>query len=75
MQNEDFNLHLLGFDDQELARQLAAQEAVGLTDEDEVLDVPTAAVTRPGDLWLLISRKGRRQHGVLCGDGHTGWII
>ena len=65
---EDFNLDLLGFDDQELARQLADQEAAGLIDEDEIPDVPTAPVTRPGDLWLLGTRKGHPQHRVLCGD-------
>ncbi|MGO9013281.1 MAG: site-specific DNA-methyltransferase [Bryobacteraceae bacterium] len=68
LQGEDFNLDLLGFDDQELARQLAAQEAAGLTDEDDVPDVPTAPVTKRGDLWLLGSRKGRWQHRVMCGD-------
>jgi ParB-like chromosome segregation protein Spo0J/DNA modification methylase len=68
LQDEDFDLHLLGFDDQELARQLAEQEAAGLADEDEVPDVPAAPVTRPGDLWLLGPRKGHPQHRVLCGD-------
>src|SRR6266852_1683110 len=69
LQDQDFNLDLLGFDDQELARQLAEQEATaGLTDEDEVPDVPTAPVTRPGDLWLLGRRKDHPQHRVLCGD-------
>src|SRR5713226_2542733 len=35
LKDEDFNLALLGFDDQELARQLAEQEAAaGLADED-----------------------------------------
>jgi ParB-like chromosome segregation protein Spo0J len=68
LKDEDFNLDLLGFDDQELARQLAEQEAAGLTDEDELPDVPTAPVTRPGDLWLLGTRKGHPQHRVLCGD-------
>jgi DNA modification methylase len=69
LKDADFNLALLGFDDQELARQLAEQEAAaGLTDEDEVLDVPTTPVTRPGDLWLLGPRKGHPQHRVLCGD-------
>jgi DNA modification methylase len=68
LQDEGFNLELLGFDDQELARQLAEQEAAGLTDEDAVPDLPTTPVTRPGDLWLLVSRKGRRQLRVLCGD-------
>ena len=58
LREADFNLDVLGFDDQELARQLAEQErAAGFTDEDEVPDVPTAPVTRIGDLWLL----GRRE--------------
>jgi DNA modification methylase len=69
LRDEDFDLGLLGFDDQELARQLAAQEtAAGLTDEDEVPDVPTTPTTRSGDLWLLGPRKGHRQQRVLCGD-------
>jgi len=69
LQHEGSDLSLLGFDDQELARQLAAQEAAaGLSDEDEVPEVPTAPVTRPGDLWLLGSRRGHPQHRVLCGD-------
>ncbi len=68
LQDEGFNLDLLGFDDQELAGQLAEQAAAGLPDEDEVPDVPTAPVTRPGDLWLLGRRKGHPQHRLLCGD-------
>jgi len=37
LRDEDFNLDVLGFDEQELARQLAEQEAAaGLTDEDEI---------------------------------------
>jgi len=62
LREADFNLDVLGFDDQELARQLAEQErAAGFTDEDEVPDVPTAPVTRIGDLWLL----GRREEQTL----------
>ena len=57
LRDQDFNLDLLGFDDQELARQLANQDASGLTDEDEVPAIPMAPVTRPCDLWLLGSRK------------------
>lgn len=68
LQEEAFDVHLLGFDDQELARRLAEQTAAELTDEDEVPDLPTAPVTRPGDLWLLGRRKGHPQHRVLCGD-------
>jgi len=37
LQEEDFNIGLIGFEDEELARLLAAQDATeGLTDEDAV---------------------------------------
>jgi len=68
LKDEDFDLDLLGFDDQELARQLAEQDVVRLTDEDEVPELPVVPVTRHGDLWLLSTRKGHPQHRVLCGD-------
>jgi DNA modification methylase len=69
LQDRDFDLDLLGFDDEELASRLDANEAdAGLTDEDEVPDVPAVPVTRLGDLWLLSPRKGMVQHRVLCGD-------
>src|ERR1017187_4771611 len=49
-----FDLSLIGFDDEELARLLAAEEATaGLTDEDAVPDVAEAPVTRPGEIWTL----------------------
>jgi len=64
---QDFNLDLLGFDDQELALQLANQDPVGLTEEDEVPVIPIASVSKLGDLWLLCSGKGRH-HRLLCGD-------
>ena len=67
LKEADFDLDLLGFDDLELARQLADEQAAGLTDEDEVPAIPIAPVTRPGDFWLLGSGKGR-QHRLLCGD-------
>ena len=69
LQERDFDLDLLGFDDEELASRLDANVAdAGLTDEDEVPDVPAVPVTRPGDLWLLSPRKGQAQHRVLCGE-------
>src|ERR1700674_1451274 len=59
----DFDLGLTGFDDVELARLLAAQDAAeGLTDEDAIPEVPQTPVSSAGDLWLL----GR--HQLLCGD-------
>jgi hypothetical protein len=71
LKDADFDLNLLGFDDLELARQLADDQLVGVTDEDEVPAAPIAPVTRPGDLWLLRSGKGR-QHRLLCDDATAG---
>ena len=69
LQDQDFDLDLLGFDDDELTRRLVDdQTAAGLNDEDKVPDVPAVPVTRPGDLWLLSHRSGRAQHRLLCGD-------
>ncbi len=63
LQDADYDLSLVGFDDVELARLLEAQEAAeGLTDEDAVPDIPETPATGPGDLWLL------GDHRVLCGD-------
>jgi DNA modification methylase len=71
LRDQKFDLQILGFDDLELARQLADHEAVGLTDEDEILAIPVTTVTRSGNLWLLPSAKGR-EHRLLCGDATTG---
>ena len=60
---QDFDLNLLGFDDQDLAQLLAAQdEAPELTDPDAVPEPPPLPVSQPGDLWVL------GEHRVLCGD-------
>jgi DNA modification methylase len=58
LQDEDFNLDLIGFDDQELVRLLTEQEAAqGLTDEDAVPELPQTPVSALGDLWLLGNHK------------------
>jgi hypothetical protein len=63
LQDVDFDLSLVGFDDEELARLLAAQEATtGLTDEDAVPEVPEAPISAAGDLWQL------GPHTLLVGD-------
>jgi DNA modification methylase len=63
LQNEDFNLDLIGFEDEELARLLAAQDAAeGLTDEDAVPELPQTPVSVTGDLWVL------GNHKLLVGD-------
>jgi DNA modification methylase len=63
LQGESFDLGLIGFEDQELARLLAAQDALeGLTDEDAVPALPEEPVSRAGDLWIL------GDHRLLVGD-------
>lgn len=63
LQEEDFDIDLLGFDEDELSDLLAADESTeGLNDEEAVPDVEDQAVTVEGDVWLL----GR--HRLMCGD-------
>jgi len=63
LQAEDFNVRLIGFEDEELARLLAAQDAAeGLTDEDAVPELAETLVSAAGDLWLL------GNHRLLVGD-------
>jgi DNA modification methylase len=58
LQEADFDLNLIGFDDVELARLLAEQDTpTGLTDEDAVPEIPDVPVTAPGELWILESHK------------------
>ena len=60
---EDFNLDLIGFEDEELARLLAAQDAAeGLTDEDAVPELTETPISLLGDLWIL------GDHRLLVGD-------
>lgn len=62
LQELDFNLDLIGFDANELAQLLEPEQAEGLTDEDDVPEVPETPVTVEGDVWVL----GR--HRLMCGD-------
>lgn len=57
----DFNLSLTGFDERELLA-LTTEQVEGLTDPDEVPDVPADPATMTGDLWVLGSSR------LLCGD-------
>lgn len=53
LQAADFDLSLLGFDADELAKMLNPDGTQGLTDPDEVPAPPEEPITKPGDLWLL----------------------
>ena len=58
----DFDLDLLGFDDDFLAGLLEEEPEEGLTDEDDVPEVPETPVTVGGDVWIL------GNHRLMCGD-------
>ncbi len=64
LREDDFDLDLLGFGDDELEALFADPETVagGNTDDDAVPETPETAVTVPGDVWLL------GDHRILCGD-------
>ncbi len=62
LQQLDADLSLLGFGDDELAELLDPGVKPGLTDPDEVPEPPDAAITQPGDLWVM------GEHRLMCGD-------
>jgi DNA modification methylase len=70
LKDEPFGLQLLGFDDAELARLLAADsQQPGPQDPDAAPAVPQTPVTAPGDLWVL------GDHRLLCGDATRREVI
>ncbi len=62
LEEMDFDLGLLGFDDDELSKLLEPEQVEGLTDEDQVPEVPEKPVTVEGDVWIL------GDHRLMCGD-------
>ncbi len=62
LQELDFNVDLLGFDDEFMDGLLDVQTDEGLTDEDAVPDAPENPVSVLGDIWQL------GNHRLMCGD-------
>jgi DNA modification methylase len=64
LKEDNFNLDVVGFTDEELDVLLADPEQTreGLTDEDAVPEAQENTVTVTGDVWLL------GEHRLLCGD-------
>lgn len=61
LQGMDFDVSLLGFDDDALSKILA-DPTEGLTDPDAVPEAPAEPVTRLGDVWVM------GKHRIVCGD-------
>lgn len=64
LQEMDFDVELLGFDDEELEllTDTGEEENEGLVDEDEVPEPPEIPVSKQGDVWIL------GNHRLMCGD-------
>ncbi len=61
LRDDGFDLGLTGFSVDEIGK-LLIDASEGLTDPDDIPDVPETFITRMGDVWLL----GR--HRLVCGD-------
>ena len=62
LQDMDFELGMLGFDEEQLGALLEQDIKDGLTDPDDVPAPPDEAITQPGDIWIL------GNHRLMCGD-------
>jgi len=58
----DFDIELLGFDDDFLTSLMIEEPGEGLTDEDAVPEAPETPTTVEGDVWVL------GNHRLMCGD-------
>lgn len=61
LEDKDFKLDLLGFNEDQL-NDMLFEEKQGLTDEDEVPEAPEEPISKLGDIWKL------GNHRVMCGD-------
>jgi hypothetical protein len=62
LQQADYDLGVLGFDDEELAKLLNGDVAEGRTDPDAIPEPPDEPITQRGDIWML------GNHRLMCGD-------
>ena len=65
LQAANYDLGLLGFDQDELAKILNGELNEGLCDPDDIPAPPDEAITKPGDMWIL------GDHRLLCGDSSS----
>ena len=58
LREDEFDLDLIGFSDEELSDLLedydeGSASTEGLTDPDEIPEEPVIPITKPGDVWLM----------------------
>lgn len=58
----DFDIDILGFDDDFIENVLGQDKTEGLTNEDSIPDAPENPITVLGDIWTL------GDHRLMCGD-------
>lgn len=64
----DFNLDLIGFGEDALAEFLN-DGTEGLTDPDDIPEVPADPVTQLGDVWIM------GKHRIVCGDSTDALVV
>ncbi|MBU6141380.1 MAG: site-specific DNA-methyltransferase [Proteobacteria bacterium] len=63
LKNEDFNLDLIGFEDQELEKIFAnLYEKENEQETEEIPENPEKPISKSGDIWLI------GKHKLICGD-------
>lgn len=62
LKDAGYDMDLTGFSPEEFEALIPEQIADGLTDEDEVPEVPADPITKLGDVWML------GNHRLMCGD-------
>lgn len=62
LKNEDFNLDLIGFEDQELEKIFANLYEKENEQEEEIPEVEEKPISKSGDVWIL------GKHKLICGD-------
>lgn len=65
LKEANYDLGLLGFDADELAKILNGEMNEGLCDPDEIPLPPDEAITKAGDVWIL------GNHRLMCGDSSS----
>jgi DNA modification methylase len=66
---QGFDLDLTGFDGDELEKLLSEIDEGGLTDDDDVPELPETPVSKNGDVWVL------GNHCLICGDSTDAAVL